>query len=170
MNITQTVGRQHLLDHQYFLRVDAISYTLNHDDGQAAFDYYDADIIIIGVSRTSKSPTSIYLSLRGYKVANIPFVNIQNIPETVYQLKKPLIVGLVINPEKLVNIRQTRLNSIGENNICDYTDIEKIKEEILESKKLFAKLQCHVIDVTKKSVEETSAKIIQLLQDKKLAS
>ncbi len=168
MNITHAVGRQHLLDQQYFSRVDAISYTLTHDDGQASFDYYEADIIIIGVSRTSKSPTSIYLSLRGYKVANIPFVSIQTIPATIYELKKPLIVGLVINPEKLVNIRQTRLNYIGENNICDYTNIENIKNEIAESKKLFGKLQCNVIDVTKKSVEETSAKIIQLLQDKKL--
>jgi len=168
MNITQAVGRQHLLDQQYFSRVGAISYTLTHDDGQASFDYYEADIIIIGVSRTSKSPTSIYLSLKGYKVANIPFVSIETIPEIIYELKKPLIVGLVINPEKLVNIRQTRLNSIGENSICDYTDIEKIQREINESKKLFAKLQCHIIDVTKKSVEETSAKIVQLLQDKKL--
>ena len=168
MNITQAVGRQHLLDQQYFSRVGAISYTITHDDGQASFDYYEADIIIIGVSRTSKSPTSIYLSLKGYKVANIPFVSIETIPEIIYELKKPLIVGLVINPEKLVNIRQTRLNSIGENNICDYTDIEKIQKEINESKKLFAKLQCHIIDVTKKSVEETSAKIVQLLQDKKL--
>ncbi len=168
MNITQAVGRQHLLDQQYFSRVGAISYTITHDDGQASFDYYEADIIIIGVSRTSKSPTSIYLSLKGYKVANIPFVSIETIPEIIYELKKPLIVGLVINPEKLVNIRQTRLNSIGENSICDYTDIEKIQREINESKKLFAKLQCHIIDVTKKSVEETSAKIVQLLQDKKL--
>ncbi len=168
MNITQAVGRQHLLDQQYFSRVGAISYTITHDDGPASFDYYEADIIIIGVSRTSKSPTSIYLSLKGYKVANIPFVSIETIPEIIYELKKPLIVGLVINPEKLVNIRQTRLNSIGENSICDYTDIEKIQREINESKKLFAKLQCHIIDVTKKSVEETSAKIVQLLQDKKL--
>ncbi len=168
MNISHTIGRQHLLDGEYFSRVEAISYTLTHDDGQSAWDLYDADIVVIGVSRTSKSPTSVYLSCRGHKTANIPFVSLATIPTTVYDLKKPLIVGLTINPEKLVQIRQTRLSSIGQEAVSDYVDIESIKNEIAESRKLFAKLNCPVIDVTKRSVEETAAKIIQLLQEKRI--
>lgn len=166
MNISHTVGRQHLLDNEYFSRVDAISYTITHDDGQSTWDLYDADIVIVGVSRTSKSPTSVYLSCRGYKVSNIPFVSIETIPDTLYDLKKPLIVGLTINPEKLVQIRQTRLTSMGNEVKTDYIDLDSIKNEVTESRKLFAKLGCPVIDVTKRSVEETAAKIIRLLQEK----
>ncbi len=168
MHISHTVGRQHLLDSEYFSRVEAISYTLTHDDGQSSWDLFDSDIIIIGVSRTSKSPTSVYLSCRGHKTANIPFVSIETIPQSLYDVKKPLIVGLTINPEKLVQIRQTRLTSLGQEVTSDYVDIESIKNEIAESRKLFAKLGCTIIDVTKRSVEETSAKIIQLLQEKKI--
>lgn len=167
MNISNSIGRQHLLDQEYFSRVEAINYTINHDDGQSAWDLYEADIVIVGVSRTSKSPTSVYLSCRGYKTANIPFVSIDTIPNTIYDLKKPLIVGLTINPEKLVQIRQSRLTSLGQDVVNDYIDIECIKKEISESRKLFSKLGCVVIDVTKRSVEETAAKIIQLLQEKR---
>lgn len=167
MNISNVVGRQHLLDDEYFSRVEAINYTMSHDDGQANWDLYDADIVIIGVSRTSKSPTSVYLSCRGYKTANIPFVNLETFPTSVFDLKKPLIVGLTINPEKLIQIRQSRLASIGKESLNDYVDIELVKKEIAESRKIFAKLNCPIIDVTKKSVEETAARIIQLLQEKK---
>lgn len=167
-NVSHSIGRQHLLNSEYFSRVDAISYTITHDDGQSTWDLYEADVVIVGVSRTSKSPTSVYLSCRGYKVANIPFVSLETIPNSIFELKKPLIVGLIINPEKLVQIRQSRLISIGQEFSSDYIDIEKIKSEIAESRKLFVKLNCPVIDVTKRSVEETSAKIIQLIQDKKL--
>jgi [pyruvate, water dikinase]-phosphate phosphotransferase / [pyruvate, water dikinase] kinase len=168
MNISHTIGRQHLLDGEYFSRVEAISYTITHDDGQSSWDLYEADIVIVGVSRTSKSPTSVYLSCRGYKTANIPFVSIETIPQTIYDLKKPLIVGLTINPEKLVQIRQTRLASLGQESGSDYIDLDSIKAEVAESRKLFAKLDCPVIDVTKRSVEETAAKIIQLLQEKRI--
>lgn len=167
MDTNKVIGRQHSLDKQYFSKVEAINYTMCHDDGQANWDLYEADIILIGVSRTSKSPTSIYLSCRGYKTANIPFVTIDSFPKTIFDLKKPLIVGLIINPEKLIQIRQSRLASIGQDEINGYTDLEAIKNEIAESRKLFAKLNCPIIDVTKKSVEETAARIIQLLQDKK---
>lgn len=166
MTITHAVGRQHLLDGEYFSRVDAISYTITHDDGQSAWDLFDADIILIGVSRTSKSPTSVYLSCRGYKTANIPFISIETIPQTVYELKKPLIVGLIINPEKLVQIRRTRLASLGQESETSYIDLESIRHEVVESRKLFSRLQCPVIDVTKRSVEETAARIIQLFQEK----
>ena len=168
MDISHTVGRQHILDGEYFSRVEAISYTITHDDGQSSWDLYDADVIIVGVSRTSKSPTSVYLSCRGYKTANIPFVSIETIPDTIYDLKNPLIVGLTINPEKLVQIRQTRLTSLGQETGTSYIDIDAIKGEIAESRKLFSKLNCPIIDVTKRSVEETAAKIIQLVQDKKI--
>jgi [pyruvate, water dikinase]-phosphate phosphotransferase / [pyruvate, water dikinase] kinase len=164
LDISHTIGRQHLLDNEYFSRVEAINYTITHDDGQSAWDLYDADIVIVGVSRTSKSPTSVYLSCRGYKTANIPFVGIETIPANIYDLKNPFIVGLVINPEKLVQIRQSRLASIGQDADTNYIDIEAVKAEVAESRKLFAKLNCSVIDVTKRSVEETAAKIIQLYQ------
>jgi len=168
MNVSNTVGRQHLLDSEYFSRVDAISYTITHDDGQSTWDLYDSDIVIIGVSRTSKSPTSVYLSCRGYKVANIPFVSLATMPDNIHDLKRPLIVGLTINPEKLSQIRETRVGSMGAEDVSSaYIDVDLIKKEVSESRKLFAKLNCPVIDVTKKSVEETAAKIINLLQEKK---
>ena len=167
-NISHKVGRQHLLDNEYFSRVNAISYTITHDDGQSSWDLYQADVVIIGVSRSSKSPTSVYLSCRGYKVANVPFVSIETIPTQIYNLTKPLIVGLTINPEKLLHIRESRMISIDQNYSSDYVNIENIKTEIIESRKLFSKLNCPVIDVTKKSVEETSARIIKLLQEKRL--
>jgi [pyruvate, water dikinase]-phosphate phosphotransferase / [pyruvate, water dikinase] kinase len=166
MNISNVIGRQHSLDEEYFSRVEAINYTMTHDDGQSSWDLYEADIVIIGVSRTSKSPTSIYLSCRGYKTANIPFVNIETMPNSIFDIKKPLIVGLTINPEKLIKIRQSRLVSIGQDVKTDYIDLELVKQEIAQSRKLFAKLDCPIIDVTSKSVEETAARIIQLLQEK----
>ncbi len=167
MNMNHTIGRQHILGEEYFSRVEAINYTINHDDGQSTWDLYDADIVIVGVSRTSKSPTSVYLSCRGYKTANVPFVSLETIPETLYDLKKPLVVGLTINPEKLVQIRQSRLASIGQDIKTDYIDVDSVKAEVAESRKLFAKLNCPIIDVTKKSVEETAARIIQLVQQKR---
>lgn len=167
MNISHVIGRQHILDEQYFSRVEAVNYTLAHDDGQSTWDLYDADIVVIGVSRTSKSPTSVYLSLRGYKTANIPFVSLETFPQNIHDLKSPLIVGLTINPEKLIQIRQNRLLMLGQGLETDYIDLDKVKSEIADSRKLFARLSCPVIDVTKKSVEETAAKIIQLYQEKK---
>ena len=166
--ITKAIGRQHHLDQEYFDRVEAINYTINHDDGQMPHEVSQADIIIIGVSRVSKSPTSIYLSCRGYKVANIPFVNIQTIPQELFSAKNSLIIGLIINPEKLSQIRSNRIKSLGEKSETDYIDIEKIKNEILESRKLYQKLGCCIIDVTRKSVEETAAQIISLVQQKKM--
>ncbi len=168
VDTTKVIGRQHLLDDEYFSRVEAINYTMSHDDGQSDWDLDKADIIIVGVSRTSKTPTSIYLSCRGYKTANIPFVSIDTIPKTLEKATNSLIVGLVINPEKLINIRSTRMSSLGSDEKTDYINIESVKKEISESRKLFAKLNCPVIDVTSRSVEETSAKIIQFYQSKNI--
>ena len=166
MDVNNVIGRQHLLDDDYFSRVEAINYTMTHDDGQSDWNLDEADVILIGVSRTSKTPTSIYLSCRGYKVANIPFVTIDTIPKNLEKLKHATIVGLVINPEKLISIRTSRMSGLGHEDKTDYIDIDSIKKEISESRKLFAKLKCPVIDITNRSVEETSAKVIQLYQQK----
>ncbi len=168
MDVNNVTGRQHLLDENYFSRVEAINYTMSHDDGQSDWDIDKADIMLIGVSRTSKTPTSIYLSCRGYKTANIPFVSIEAMPSNLISLTKPLIVGLVINPEKLVDIRSNRMVSMGQDEKTNYIDIDSVKKEIAESRKLFTRLKCPVIDVTNRSVEETSARIIQFYQSKKI--
>jgi regulator of PEP synthase PpsR (kinase-PPPase family) len=151
----------------YVNRIEAINYTIAHDDGAVLDDLEEADIVIIGASRTSKSPVSIYLSYRGYKVVNIPFISMETFPSCVFSLKKPLIVGLVADPTRLESIRKTRISSLhGETEKSLYTDIEKIKEEIAESRKLFTKLQCPVINITERSIEETSVFIMKQLTKK----
>lgn len=159
-------GRQHELDEKYFSRVEAINYTLAHDDGQAAWDLGEADIVLIGVSRTSKSPTCVYLANRGFKTANIPFVTIEQLPSGLEALKKPLIVGLTIGTERLIQIRKTRLQSLKQEEHTNYIDLEKVEEEIRESRRLFSKHHWPVIDVTRRSVEETAATIIQYFHDR----
>lgn len=155
-------GRQHELDEEYFKRVEAINFTLAHDDGQNVEEFDEADIVLIGVSRTSKTPTCVYLSYRGMNVANIPYVMGVPLPDNLFMLKKPLVVGLVITPERLLQIRKSRLVSLNERRETNYIDLEYIKEEIADAKKLFLKYKWPVIDVTRKSVEETTAKIMQL--------
>ncbi len=155
----------------YVNKIDAINYTISHDDGALLEGLEEADIIIIGASRTSKTPTSIYLAYRGYKVANIPFVSLETFPQVIFTLTNPLIVGLVADPERLELIRKTRIASInGDVTKSTYTDIEKIEEEVLESRKLFAKLQCPVINITERSIEETSVHIMKQLTKKIVAS
>jgi regulator of PEP synthase PpsR (kinase-PPPase family) len=162
---TKTVGGQHFISEEYYNRMEAINYTLNHDDGNMQDDLSDADIIILGVSRSSKSPTSIYLAYKGYKVGNIPFVKIENIPKYIKSLKKPLIVGFTIDPERLKIIRQVRIKTLAINEDTNYTDIRQIKEEIAQAKKLFSALDIPVINVTQKSIEETAVMIINLLHE-----
>ncbi len=157
-------GKQHELNEDYFSRVDAINYALAHDDGQAHWELEDADIVLVGVSRTSKSPTCMYLAYKGFKTANIPFVLDCPLPPSLEQIKKPLVVGLTINPERLQQIRKTRLQSINHEHDTNYIDIDYMKREIAESRKLFQKHQWPVIDVTKRSVEETAATIIQYVK------
>lgn len=157
-------GKQHELNEDYFSRVDAISYALAHDDGQAHWELEDADIVLVGVSRTSKSPTCVYLAYKGYKAANIPFVLGIALPPSLDTLKKPLVVGLSIGPERLQQIRKTRLQSLKQEQDTNYVEMEQLQEEISESRKLFNKYKWPVIDVTKRSVEETAATIIQHLK------
>lgn len=156
-------GRQHAMNEDYFSRVEAIDYTLAHDDGQAAWDLEEADIVIVGVSRTSKSPTCIYLANRGYKTANIPYVADIPLPEGLFTLTRPLVVGLTIGPERLKEIRQSRLRSLQQDgDSTPYVDDEKILAEITASKRLFQKHRWPTIDVTRRSVEETAATILNL--------
>lgn len=154
-------GKQYELNEDYFSRVDAINYALAHDDGQGQWELTDADIILVGVSRTSKSPTCMYLAYKGYKTANVPFVLDCPLPAGLEELKKPLIMGLTINPERLLQIRKTRLQTLKQDKDTNYIDMEYMQREIVESRKLFAKNRWPVIDVTKRSVEETAATIIQ---------
>lgn len=145
----------------YFVRIDAMNYVLSHDDGQNMWDLDEADVIIIGVSRTSKSPTSVYLSHKGYKVANIPFVRNINLPDALTKLTNRLIVGLTINPERLIEIRKNRLvtNQNYDNQV--YADLDEILQEINEAKRFFMRNNWPIIDVTNRSVEEIAASIIK---------
>jgi len=157
-------GKQHELNEDYFSRVEAINFALAHDDGQATWELEEADVVLVGVSRTSKSPTCVYLAYRGYKAANVPFVGGVPLPDGLGQLKRPLVVGLTIDPDRLLQIRTTRLQSLTGKGETNYVDLEQIRAEVVESRKIFAKHHWPVIDVTRRSVEETSATIIQYYQ------
>ena len=159
-------GRQHELDEKYFSRVEAVNFTLAHDDGQATWDLKEADIILIGMSRTSKSPTCVYLAHRGFKAANIPYVGGCPLPPEIEELKKPLIVGLTISADRLIQIRKTRLQSLKQEEDTNYVDTEKVEQEIQEARRLFQKNKWPVIDVTRRSVEETAATIIQYFHER----
>ena len=156
---------QHVLDEDYYKRIEAIQFTMSHDDGRKTEDILKSDIVLLGVSRTSKTPTSIYLANRGYKTANIPLVLKQEIPE---ELKKgdhdSCVVGLFADPERLSDIRRNRVALMEEGRSSNYTDITEIKKEVEDSKKLFKKYNWPTIDVTRKSVEETAASIIKIIE------
>ena len=156
---------QHVLDEEYYNRIEAIQYTMNHDDGNLLNDIEKSDIILLGVSRTSKTPTSIYLANKGFKTANIPLVNYKSIPENIKKNPQDFcIIGLTTEAERLVDIRKNRINSIKDNNNQDYTNLDKIKREVEDAKKTFKKYKWPTIDVTRKSVEETAASIIKIYE------
>ncbi|NQV47915.1 MAG: kinase/pyrophosphorylase [Rhodospirillaceae bacterium] len=155
-------GRQHVMDAEYFGRIDALHFVLSHDDGQATRSINAADIIIVGVSRTSKTPTCIYLANRGLKAANVPIVPGCAPPPELLAATRPLIVGLTHHPKQLVEIRRNRLRSLGQDEETDYIDIETVTAEVREAKKLYAGNNWPVIDVTRKSIEEVAASILQL--------
>jgi len=156
---------QHILNKEYYERIEAIQFTMNHDDGNLIKDINKSDIILLGVSRTSKTPTSIYLANRGYKTSNIPLVNQNSLPIILKKNPKLIcIVGLTTEPERLVDIRKNRINTLkGKENIS-YTNYEKISKEINEAKKLFKKYNWPTVDVTRKSVEETAASVIKIYE------
>ncbi len=163
---TETIARpgaQHTLNAEYFKRIDAMNYTLAHDDGQTGTDLGAADVILVGVSRTSKTPTAIYLANRGIKTANVPLVPGLPLPESLGGMKNPLVVGLVASPDRIVQIRQNRLLSLNANDDSAYVDRDAVAAEIAESRKLCARYDWPVIDVTRRSIEETAAAIMELL-------
>ena len=156
---------QHVMNEEYYERIKAIQFTMNHDDGNLINDIKKSDIILLGVSRTSKTPTSIYLANRGYKTSNIPLVNQDSVPDILKTNPKlTCIVGLTTEPERLVDIRRNRINSLKENEATSYINIEKISKEVEEAKKLFKKYNWPTVDVTRKSVEETAASVIKIYE------
>ena len=160
---THEPSGQHILNEEYYDRIEAIQFTMNHDDGNLLNEAHKSDIILVGVSRTSKTPTSIYLANKGYKTSNIPLVNENSLPETLKKNPKMVcVVGLSTEPERLADLRKNRMNSLRETENTQYTDLENIKKEVLEAKKTFQKYRWPLIDVTRKSVEETAASIIKI--------
>jgi len=154
---------QHVLNEEYYDRIEAIQFTMNHDDGNLLNDIEKSDIILVGVSRTSKTPTSIYLANKGFKTSNIPLVNENSLPKKLRENPQvTCVVGLNTEPERLVDLRKNRMNSLKETENTKYTSIENIKKEIDEAKKTFRKYRWPSIDVTRKSVEETAASIIKI--------
>ncbi len=161
-------GRQHTLDAAYFARVDAIQFTIAHDDGLLAEDWEEADILLAGVSRSSKTPTSIYLANRGYKTANIPIVVESPPPAELYNLKHPLIVGLTTSADRLIQIRRNRLLSLNQATETSYVEQDAVTREVAYARRMFADNGWPVIDVTRRSIEETAAAIIQLCNERTL--
>jgi regulator of PEP synthase PpsR (kinase-PPPase family) len=154
---------QHVLNEEYYDRIEAIQFTMNHDDGNLLNDVEKSDIILVGVSRTSKTPTSIYLANKGFKTSNIPLVNENSLPQKLRENPQvTCVVGLNTEPERLVDLRKNRMNSLKETENTKYTSIDNIKKEIEEAKKTFQKYRWPSIDVTRKSVEETAASIIKI--------
>ncbi len=163
-------GRQHILDAAYFARVEAIQFTIAQDDGVAPENWEEADIVLAGVSRSSKTPTAIYLANRGYKTANVPIV-IESPPSPqLFALKNPLVVGLVTNPERLVQIRRNRLLSLNQSPDTDYVDLEAVARETAYARRLFADNEWPVIDMTRRSIEEAAAAIIKLYNERREAA
>ena len=156
---------QYALNDEYYKRIAAIQFTMNHDDGNLLKELNKADIILLGVSRTSKTPTSIYLANKGFKTSNIPLVNKNSIPKALIENPKmACVIGLSTEPERLVDIRKNRMNSLKESENKNYTDIENIKKEVDQAKNTFKKYKWPMIDVTRKSVEETAASIIKIYE------
>ena len=162
------VGAQHVLNAEYFKRIDALNYTMLHDDGQHIEDLEDADVVLVGVSRTSKTPTSIYLANRGVKTGNVPLVPGITIAPKVEELARPLVIGLFASPERIVQIRQNRLLGLKAHQDDDqYIDRKAVAEEVSFSRKLCAKHNWPSIDVTRRSIEETAAAVLQLLAERR---
>ena len=159
-------GSQHVMNAEYFNRIEAMQFALTHDDGQSTWDLDEADVVLLGVSRTSKTPTCIYLANRGIKTANVPIVPGCPIPKKVFEIDRPLIVGLTKDPKRLVEIRRQRLRLLDQDENTDYVNLEMVSQEINEARRLFSKHEWPVINVSRKSIEETAATIFQLYQER----
>lgn len=168
--LTRRVGAQHALDTDYFNRMDALNYAIGHDDGQGGQELDQADVVLVGVSRTSKTPTCIYLAHRGIRAANFPLVPGRPVPEALTRLSSALVVGLTVSPDRLIQIRRNRLLSLKESRDTAYTDIEAVREEVVQARRLYERQGWPVIDVTRRSVEETAAAVLNLLQSTRPAA
>lgn len=166
---THLPGGQHAMDAAYFDRIEALTFTITHDDGQRVRDLEGADVVLVGVSRTSKTPTCIYLANRGIKAANIPIVPNAPLPADLETATQPLIVGLTTSPDRLVQIRKNRLLSLHENTDTDYVAPDVVADEITFARRLFAKNGWPVIDVTRRSIEETAAAVLNLYNERQRA-
>ncbi len=156
-------SRQHIMDDEYYKKIEAIQFTMNHDDGNSLDDIEKSDIILLGVSRTSKTPTSIYLANKGMMISNIPLVNENSVPDILKKKpQKKCVVGLTAEPERLVDLRKNRMQSIKDNENTEYTNLDKVQKEMEDARKLFQKYKWPSIDVTRKSVEETAASILKI--------
>ncbi len=162
-------GRQHTLDAAYFARVEAIQFTIAHDDGVNWEEWEEADILLAGVSRTSKTPTSIYLANRGFKTANIPIVPESPPPDLLYRLRHPMVVGLTTSPERLIQVRRNRLLSLNQRDETAYVEPDAVQREVAYARRMFADNGWPVIDVTRRSIEETAAAIINLCNERDAA-
>lgn len=167
-NSTPRAGAQHMLNAEYFKRIDALNFSMISDDGQAAENLDHADIVLLGVSRTSKTPTSIYLANRGYKTANVPLVPHVPLPRALDHLNRPLIVGLIASADRIVQIRQNRLLSLNADSQTEYVDRTAVAEEVAASRRLFAERGWPTIDVTRRSIEETAAAVLDLYRAHRL--
>ncbi len=161
--LSTRVGAQYALDSDYFNRMDALAYALGHDDGQGGQDLSQADVVLVGVSRTSKTPTCIYLAHRGVKAANIPLVPSSGVPASLLELTNVPVVGLSLSPDRLIQIRRNRLRSLNESRESAYVDNDAVRAEVVAARRLFDRLGWPVIDVTRRSVEETAAAVINIL-------
>jgi len=163
---TGRVGAQHVLNAEYFKRIDALNYTMIHDDGQHVEGLEEADVVLVGVSRTSKTPTSIYLANRGIRTANVPLVPGIPLPHQLEMLKKPLVVSLHATPERLIQVRQNRLLSMGDRDNDTYIDRQSVADEVAFARRLSAKFNWALLDVTRRSIEETAAAVMKLYADR----
>ncbi len=160
-------GKQHVLDAEYFHRIEAMNFVMAHDDGQKQASLDEADVILVGVSRTSKTPTCIYLANRGVKAANVPMVPGIPLPDKLFKPVRALVIGLTEDPARLVEVRKNRMRiQNSAQTTSDYTDLDKVREEVAEAKRLFARQGWPVIDVTRRSIEETAAAVLQLLSQR----
>ncbi|MEN9855292.1 MAG: hypothetical protein RLZZ157_418 [Pseudomonadota bacterium] len=166
MRAGEKTGSKQALDENYFRRIDALNFTMAHDDGQLVPEFHQAEVVLVGVSRTSKTPTSIYLANRGIRTANFPLVPKAPIPPHLLELTQPLVVGLKVSPERLIAIRRNRLLSLNADATSDYVDEDAVREEITDANRLFERQSWPVIDVSRRSIEETSAAILNLLAER----
>jgi hypothetical protein len=166
-SLTTRVGAQHALDHEYFNRIEALNFAIAHDDGQSHQHLESADVVLVGVSRTSKTPTCIYLAHRGVRAGNVPLVPGQDPPQALFKLHNPLVVGLTVSPDRLIQIRRNRLLSLKEERESSYVAADQVRDETVRARRLFEREGWPTIDVTRRSVEETAAAVMNLLSDRR---